>query len=221
MKSVLVIAPHADDETLGCGGTLLRHKIEGDDIHWLLLTTMSVEAGYGPKQISSRREQIEMVAGAYGFKSTSYLGYAPASLDRISHSDLVAAIGKTIETTEAAVIYTPHDGDIHSDHRIAAAAVQATSKWFRYPSVTTILSYETLSETDFSLAPRDRFAPNYFVDITNFLEKKIEIMKVYESELDTHPFPRSETSIQALAQLHGAKIGTIAAEAFCLLKHRV
>ncbi len=221
MNSVLVIAPHADDETLGCGGTLLRHKAEGDDIHWLLLTSMSADAGYSPQQIASRREQIDKVAGAYGFKSTNCLEYAPASLDQAPRSDLVAAIGKAIEATEAAVVYAPHDGDIHSDHRIAAAAVQATSKWFRYPSVTTILSYETVSETDFALAARDRFVPNYFVDITEFLEKKIEILKVYESELGAHPFPRSETSIQALAQLNGAKIGTMAAEAFHLLKHRV
>ena len=71
------------------------------------------------------------------------------------------------------------------------------------------------------MTPRDRFVPNYFVDITKFLEKKIKILKIYEDELDAHPFPRSETTIQALAQLNGAKIGTMAAEAFYLLKHRV
>ena len=99
-------------------------------------------------------------------------------------------------------------------------AVAACVKWFRYPFVKRVLAYETLSETDFVLRSEDVFAPNYFVDISELLEQKIDIMRNYSSELGIHPFPRSEMSIRALAVLRGAQSGFCFAEAFQLLRER-
>ncbi len=64
----------------------------------------------------------------------------------------------------------------------------------------------------------DSFIPNVFVDISEFFEKKIEIMKVFESEIAPHPFPRSERNLRALATLRGAISGCEYAESFMLLK---
>ena len=55
---ILVVAPHPDDETLGCGGTLLRHHALGDDIYWLIMTTISEKVGYSKKQINVRSQEI-------------------------------------------------------------------------------------------------------------------------------------------------------------------
>jgi|TARA_Y100000294_G_scaffold57986_1_gene54797 LmbE family N-acetylglucosaminyl deacetylase len=54
MNRILVVGPHPDDETLGCGGTLLRHAAEGDEIHWLIMTTITREAGFSGERIQSR-----------------------------------------------------------------------------------------------------------------------------------------------------------------------
>ncbi len=79
--------------------------------------------------------------------------------------------------------------------------------------------YECLSETEFSPSLQtDSFIPNVFVDITDFLEEKIKIMKMYRGEMGTFPFPRSEENIRALAMYRGATAGVEAAEAFVLLK---
>ena len=109
---------------------------------------------------------------------------------------------------------------MHTDHRIVFDAVIACTKWFRYPSVKRVLAYETLSETDFSLNTNGRFYPNYFINISGYLEKKIELMSIYISEIAKFPFPRSYEAIRALATLRGAASGYIAAEAFQLLKER-
>ena len=78
---------------------------------------------------------------------------------------------------------------------------------------------ETLSETEFSLALiGESFVPNVFVDISPFLKKKLEVMRVYKSELGSPPFPRSEQNIEALATFRGATAGCNYSEAFMLLK---
>ena len=99
-------------------------------------------------------------------------------------------------------------------------AASACCKWFRYPSVRRVLAYETLSETEFGLDPDTRFHPNVFVDISAFLERKIELLQIYKSELGHFPFPRSATAVRVLAQYRGANSGFEAAEAFQLLREQ-
>jgi LmbE family N-acetylglucosaminyl deacetylase len=86
--------------------------------------------------------------------------------------------------------------------------------------VRRLLSYETLSETDFCLDTRSPFQPNCFVDITAYLERKLEIVAAYESEIGEFPFPRSIAALRALAAVRGAAAGFMAAEAFMLLRER-
>ena len=78
---------------------------------------------------------------------------------------------------------------------------------------------EILSETEFAPGVKeDAFTPNSFVDISNYIDKKIEIMKIFKSEIGEHPFPRSERNLRALATLRGATCGCEYAESFMLLK---
>lgn len=78
---------------------------------------------------------------------------------------------------------------------------------------------ETLSETEFSPSTKeDSFIPNVFVDISQYMDKKIKIMEHFKSELAPHPFPRSERNLRALATFRGATSGCEYAESFVLLK---
>ncbi|HHX94980.1 MAG TPA: PIG-L family deacetylase [Clostridia bacterium] len=221
-KQIIVIAPHPDDETLGCGGTILRHIAEGDIVHWLIITGMQVEQGFSKEQVQRRDAEIKKVALKYGFSSVHDLRFPAARLESLSIGEIIKTIGKVFAMVTPEVIYIPYRGDIHSDHRITFDAVSACTKWFRYGSVKRVLAYETLSETDFGINPDDNgFRPNVFVDISKFLETKLEIMKIYSSEFGTFPFPRSEQAIRALAAYRGATAGCLAAEAFMLLKEIV
>ena len=118
-------------------------------------------------------------------------------------------------------VFVPHRGDVHTDHQVVFDAVGACCKWFRYPSVKRVLAYETLSETEFGLNPQAGFQPNVFVDISLFMERKLELHKIYQSELGEFPFPRSETAVSALAQYRGATSGFEGAEAFMLLREKI
>ena len=216
MKS-LVVAPHPDDETLGCGGTLLRRKAEGGTIGWLLMTELNKNWGWTDLQISKRENEIDQVREFLGIsKENLYqLGFPTTRLDTIPRADLVASISDVFKSFEPEELFLPHPGDIHSDHRITFEAASACSKWFRYPSLKRILAYETLSETEFGFDQVvGGFRPNLFVNITDQLQQKIAVLSAYQSELGGHPFPRSLDAVRAQALLRGAQRGVKAAEAF-------
>ena len=89
----------------------------------------------------------------------------------------------------------PQRGDVHMEHRVVFDVASACCKWFWYPSVQSVLTYATLSETEFGLDPDTESHPNIFVDISSFLEHKITLLQIYKSELRAFLFPLSETSI--------------------------
>jgi len=219
MKNILVIAPHPDDEILGCGGTLLRHAANGDRLFVVYMTRMCTEYGYSTERINSRESEIERVCKSMN-ATRDQLDYQPATLTDQDTVSMIPQLSELFRQIAPDVLYVPNRADAHSDHRVCFNAAYACSKVFRCPSLKTILMYETVSETDFSppLA-QDMFVPNYFVDVTTYMSQKISLMQVYESELSEHPFPRSIASLQALATLRGSAAGVSRAEAFQLIKH--
>lgn len=218
-KTILVIAPHPDDEILGCGGTILKHIAEGDSVHWCIATTMSEELGFSAERIAARAAEIEKVKKSVGFASVHQFDFPATTLDTLAKSEFVGVFKEVFDQLQPHTVYLPHPADIHSDHTAVFEAAIACTKSFRCPSVKRILCYEVLSETDFQIHPSQaHFQPNVFVDVTPFIQQKIEAMKIYESELAEFPFPRSVEAIEALAKTRGAACGANAAEAFQLLK---
>lgn len=219
MNIVLAIAPHPDDETLGCGGTIIKHKANGHEINWMIVTEMKKDLGYTSEEINNRLLEVRKVGESYGFSSLHECRFPATQLDRKSMSDIVQSFHSIFQKVKPNIIYVPHGGDVHSDHRIVFGALASCLKWFRCPSVRRVLAYETLSETEAApVAETSPFRPNVFIDISAHLEKKIEIMRIYDGEMGTFPFPRSEEAIRAQAALRGAASGCKAAEAFMLLK---
>lgn len=221
-KSVLVVAPHADDETLGCGGTILRLIQEGYQVSWLLVTGMSEAAGYSASQIEKRQQEIDKVAAAYLFSNIYTLDFPPAQLDALPKGQVIGAVSNVIQALKPEQIYCVYRNDAHSDHEVVYDAVMASTKAFRAPFVKRVLAYETLSETDFGTKPEDSgFRPNVFVDIAPFLEQKLELLACFESEIGQFPFPRSTEALRALAMVRGVQCNAHAAEAFMLIKEFV
>ena len=216
----LIVAPHPDDEILGCGGTLLRRKAEGGVLAWLIVTGMTEQTGWPAERIQRRDAEIKRVAELVGFDQVFNLCLPPAGLDELPMGDLVSTFSAVFTSFAPEEVFVPHRGDVHSDHRVTFDVVAACAKWFRYPSVRRVLAYETVSETEFGLARETAFQPNYFVDIAAYLDRKLEIMTAYPSELGEFPFPRSLRAIRALAEWRGASAGYLAAEAFELLRER-
>lgn len=216
-SKILVISPHPDDETLGAGGTLLKLKKEGNEIFWLNFTDMKDEYGYPAKDIKIRHSEIEKVREMYSFDGFHNLGLKPCSMSQYPRAELVDKTSKIIGRIKPEVVILPFKNDPHSDHRVIFEIAYSCTKIFRAPFIKEILMMEILSETEFS-ASYNEFVPNYFVDISNYLEKKMSIMRNYKEEIQAHPFPRSLEGMKSLALIRGAAAGCNYAEAFMLLK---
>ena len=219
MSKVSIITPHPDDETLGCGGTILKHKADGDSIHWLIISGMTEKQGFSPQLIHKRQEEIESVARIYGFEKVHNLNLPTTRLDEIPLRDIITAISNIFLEVKPNIVYLPNRSDVHSDHKIVFQTTWSCCKTFRFPFIRRVLMYEILSETDFVPAlPETAFFPNIFSDISPYLDRKIEIMREYSGEMREHPFPRSEQNIRSLATVRGATANVEYAEAFMLLR---
>lgn len=220
MKKVLVVSAHPDDETLGVGGTLLKHKADGDQIYWLNITGIFEHQGFSKERIAKRENEIDQVKKMFGFEELFNLNYPTMSLSSSTLFKLIPDISNVFNLIQPEVIYLMNRSDAHSDHRIIFDAVMACTKSFRYPFIKRVLMYECISETEFAPALIERvFLPNYFVDISDYIDVKLNIMKIYVSELGVHPFPRSLDNIKALAHFRGSYAGVTYAEAFQLIKY--
>ncbi len=217
MNKVLFIAPHPDDETLGCGGTILKHAHQGDEIHWLVLTTTKDSTLFDKAYHLKREEELKHINKFYNFDSFVQLDFKTAELDSYSKKDLIDVVKKEIININPCVIYLPFSEDPHSDHRISFEVLESICKKFRLKKLKSIRAYETLSETNHDLN-RKSFKPNLWIDISEFLDEKIKAMEIYTSEYGEHPFPRSKKSIKALAILRGSESDNLYAESFLILK---
>lgn len=218
----MVVAPHPDDETLGCGGTLLRHLSNGDRVVWLIVTEMTKKNGFTEEQVVLREKEISVVSKMYPFSATTRLKHKAGRLEDGDLPTLIKDIGEAIKKYEIDTIYVPNRNDAHTDHRVCYDAAMACLKWFRYPTVKKALAYETPSETDFGRKfDGDAFDPNTYVDIAPWQDRKMEILQVFASELGEFPFPRSLRAVRAWDETRGASSGFLSAEAFHLLLDRI
>jgi N-acetylglucosamine malate deacetylase 1 len=220
--NVLVVCAHPDDETLGCGGTMLKHARQGDALTWVV-ATQAHEPGWPAAVIMAKAREVDRVADAYGARAVR-LGFPSSRLDVTPRSELIAAIAEVVAETRPELVYVVHPGDVHSDHADVFDSTLSVLKAFRMGSlgVRRILAFETLSSTEAAPPVAGRaFVPTVFSDISAELERKLKIMAFYESEIQPDPMPRGPAAIRALGRLRGATVGVEYAEALWLVRELV
>lgn len=217
MSKYLIVATHPDDETLGAGGLILRKKAEGNEVYVLNMTHMDVAYGYKEDKVSRRNNEIEAMIKHYDLNGYYNLKLKPSGMDSYLEEEILHKISSVLNEIKPNVIVLPYYKDVHSDHRITFDLCYSCTKSFRYPFIRKILMMETPSETDFTLSD-NTFKPNYFIDISKYIDKKVDIAKLYYGEILEHPFPRSERNIRAYGTIRGAMIGVDSAEAYVLIK---
>lgn len=213
---VLVIAPHPDDEVIGCGGTILKSLASGEQV-FLCVVTTAYPPGWDEKTIEIKKNERMKASKLLGIKKSFFLDLPTTKLDTLPQNELNKKISTCVNKVKPDVVFTSYWGDSHSDHRVVFNATFIATRPFGTP-VKKVLCYEIPSTTDLMPDRKNIFSPNVFVDISKFLEKKLRIMKIYKTELRKYPHPRSIKALRLHAKKRGIQIGVKAAEAFVLVR---
>lgn len=181
---VLVLTPHADDETIGMGGTIFLHHQQGDPVDVLFLTngiTGNADGRYAPDEyIELRRKEGRAACDCLGVGRTEFWEY-PDNF-QVREDDMAVLVPRLVELIERGgydVVYTPHGGEVHTDHHVSAILAARAVEAIRRPIV--LIGYEIWAPLGFA---------DVVVNVTPVYEKKLEAAAFYKTQLALSDFIR-------------------------------
>jgi len=219
MNKILIIAAHPDDEVLGCGGTVARLSSD-NDIYTLILSegiaSRDIPEETKEEKKQQLREEAKKANQLLGVKEVFFEAFPDNQFATVPFLDIVKTIERVIEKTKPEIIYTHYGKDLNIDHRITSKAVITATRPLSKETVREIYAFEIPSSTEWNYPLS--FSPDVYFDVLQGIDKKIEAMKAYKSELRESPHPRSIEGINLNAQYWGMRVGLNYAEAFKLVR---
>jgi LmbE family N-acetylglucosaminyl deacetylase len=209
--NVLFIFAHPDDEAYGPAGTIAKFA-KGNDV-----TVLSLCKGDRPgnEQVSAARQEAFE-------KSCALLGAEPRMLNysdcQLEYASTLKSIEQVIKEVEPELVFTHNISDLHRDHRTVADACLVACRPTLTSSIRALYMCEMASSTNWTFGQVEpMFTPNFFIDITAYIDSKATAMELYQTELYEFPDARSVVSMKALAMQRGTQVGAAYAEAFRLV----
>ena len=221
-RSVLVVAAHSDDETLGCGATIHRHHVAGDRVAAIHLTDGVGARATSADRVAERVRASDEAAAALGFEWVRRGSFPDNQLDAVELLSLVKFIEAAIGELRPDLVYTHHGADLNIDHRLTFRATLTATRPLPGATVTEVRTFEVPSSTEWSsphLGPE--FRPTLYVDVGPSWDAKLAALRAYSPELRPPPHPRSLEAIDALARWRGAQSGLERSEAFEVVRRIV
>lgn len=219
--NILVVAPHPDDEVLGCGGILAKYAKKGDHTYVAVMTNAHLGAPeqFTPDGVINVRNEALKAHRVLGIKETFFFDFPAPRLETTPGYEIAIALNKLINQLSIDTLYLPHRGDMHKDHAIIFYAALVAARPINNCPVKDIYTYETLSETEWA-APfgSDVFIPNVYEDITGTFNVKVRAMECFASQIKAYPHPRSAKGLESLAVFRGCTVGVPLAESFALIR---
>ncbi len=223
MNKILAICAHPDDEVLGCGGTLLKHKSRKDQINLLFVFEGSSRGNTKSKKnillnLKKRENSALKVAKYLKAKSIKFLNNENLNSDSRLKIKITNEITKHINKIRPSIIYTHSPKDLNIDHRNCFESVLISTRTSQNNKLKKIVSFEIPSSTEWSFNSFGTFKANYFVDIEKFIKDKLKLLKMYSYELKSFPYPRSKENIISQSKYAGSYVGFKHAEKFEIIK---
>ena len=218
--NVLVIAAHPDDEVLGCGATACRLADEGNGVHIAIFSEGSTSRWQSrnaapDEPVEQLVHEARTAKDLLGAVSLHMLGLPDNRFDTIPLLDLAKEVEKLVQSIQPTTIFTHHPGDLNIDHRLLCQATLTACRPTSNHPVRELLAFEIPSSTEWAFQHIEpTFRPNTFYDVSTTLDRKLEAMEAYASEMRPYPHPRSLKALTAYAQRWGSVVGIEAAEAF-------
>jgi LmbE family N-acetylglucosaminyl deacetylase len=219
MSRVLVVAAHPDDEVLGMGGTIAVHAaIRGDLVRIVCVTDGSSTQYPGDtKRLAQKQEEARRAARELGVDDYVDHDLPDMRLDTIAHVEVNRIVEDHVRDLRPDVVYTTHP-DVNLDHRALFDSVAVATRPMPGQSVRRVLTYAPTSSTEWTPAARNWFVPNWFIDITSTIDRKLAAFACFDTERREYPHPRSERALRAHAQFFGSSVSCEYAEPFVLIR---
>lgn len=222
MKNILVVAPHADDEVLGCGGSIAKHVRLGDKVYVAIMTNAAIGAPelFSSESITAVRAEALESHKRLGVEETLFFDFPAPQLEQYPQYKIASILNALIKEKNIDTMYIPHKGDLHLDHGVIYNASLVAARPVPGQCVRHIYAYETLSETEWGHPTVEAFfIPRYF-NVLNDLDfaSKIKAMQCFSSQLKEFPNTRSIKAIEHLSALRGAYVGANTAESFDIIR---
>lgn len=222
MEKVLVVAPHPDDEILGCGGVIKKMVNSGSEVYVLIVTNAHVgdPERYLLEKVQNARKEALAAHQFLGVKDTFFMDFPAPRLDTYPSYKIASAMLELIREYKFDIVFVPHRGDIHKDHKAVFDAALVACRPVNDCPVKRVYAYETLSETEWGFPYQsEAFVPNVFVKLTEEeFKAKCDSMLYFKSQVRDFPASRSIETIEALAKYRGATVSWHRAEAFMLIR---
>ncbi len=215
-KKILVLSPHADDEVLGCGGSISKYSKKGYEINVLILTNANKGAPdvFSKKDIKNVRKEAKQANKIIGTKRLYFEDLPALRLNQIPTYKISKIIDSYIKKIQPEIIFLPSGNDIHEDHKIIFKAAKVSVRINKKTTIKKILSYEVLSETEWNENEK-AFNPNYYVNLNKSnINDKVNAFLKYKSQIKKLPHPRSKEGILNLSKVRGSQVYMRYAEAF-------
>lgn len=217
-NKILVVVAHPDDEILGCGGTILKHLKNKDEVNVLILGEGETSKENG-SNIEGRQKAAQKAAKFLGVQDLFSQKLPDNQFDSLPLLKIVKIVEGYLNQVKPNVVYTHHAHDLNIDHRITFQAVLTACRPQPNFFVKKILTFEILSSTEWQVKDKKHsFFPNVYNDISDFIAKKNEALEIYKNELKKYPHPRSKEGVEVLARYRGMEAGYKFAEAFQLIR---
>lgn len=209
MEKVLIIAPHPDDEVLGCGGAIQYYKNKGSKVYVHIVANRVYNHTEDEKYLKNLEKSINSVASFLGIDDICYSGLRDEQLDRLL-IDIIVPLEEYINKVRPDVVFLPNEYDTDQDHRAVSQACKVACR-----SIPLQYVYEVFQ-------PSKGFVPNHYIPLNKeMVKKKIEALKFYSSEMRDYPHPRSERALYVLSEFRGIEVNTQYAEGFRVAKQVV
>jgi LmbE family N-acetylglucosaminyl deacetylase len=213
---LVVIAPHPDDETLGCGGTIARFAGSGTEVS-VLVVSGHLPPLYDPEAFATTHREALAAFKILGVAQSEFLKIPATQVRDVPVAELNGRIDAFLRKQAPDMVMLPFP-DRHVDHRVIFDACVVACRPVHAAAPKIVLAYETLSETHWNVPGIEPvFAPEFFVDITDTVAKKAAALACYASQVDNAP-SRSVEACKALAKFRGSQNGCGYAEAFKVVR---
>ena len=206
--NILVIAAHPDDEVLGMGGTIYKLGKEGHKIYLCIVT--DGKCGLNDRH-KIRKESTIKASKFLGIKNIYFLDFQDTKLDITPQIEINKKLEDIIKKIKPEIVYTVPDNDFHKDHQKVLDCTLVVTRPHS-SDVKAVYMYEMTESV------KTGFNPNVYVNIEKEFEYKIKAFKMYKTEQQNFPFPRSLKGIESLAIQRGIESGLKKAEAFKLIR---